>query len=307
VFTWSGGTVTARDVVHNVDVVFSPRAGPGVFGFISDANGNGVLDWHDFNYIDGALEIIRQVDGGDCNLFAGARFDAGLTATPMSMTSTPTMMATSTELNVIVDLENGAVLPTTGSGFGMYVNGHRFIFETSAVPADGTEWTLRTFYGNLDATHETDDPSSYTLDQDIGGGWVGEGFAVRRPLLIPGLTFNWSVEAATAATGPVDLTKIHTVPDPYLGTSLYDLSPTSKQLMFVNLPPEATIRIYSLTGVLIDVIVHDDVTAGGRAVWSVRNRNQQFVASGVYFYHVVTPEGDEYVGKFTIINQAGSN
>jgi hypothetical protein len=190
----------------------------------------------------------------------------------------------------------------------MWVNGHRFIFESAAgVPADGTEWTLRTFYGQVDAATGGDDPSGYSLNTDPGGGWAGEGFAVRRPMLIPGLTFSWIVEAATAASGPVDLTKIHTVPDPYLGTSLYDLSPTSKQLMFVNLPPEATIRIYTLTGILIDVIVHEDVTAGGRAVWSVRNRNQQFVASGVYFFHVVTPEGQEHVGKFTIINQAGTN
>ncbi|MFQ5529892.1 MAG: hypothetical protein ACE5FP_06020, partial [Gemmatimonadota bacterium] len=307
VFTWSGGTVTARDVVHNVPVVFAPRAGPGVFGFITDANANGMLDWHDFNYIDGALEIIRQVDGGNCNIFGGARFDAGLTATPISMTSSPTILPTSTFMDAVVDLENGAALPVTGTGFGMYVNGHRFLFEAATTPSDGTEWTLRTFYGNLAVSTGGDDPSGYALTQDAGGGWGGEGFALRRPMLIPGLTFNWNVANATAASGPVDLTRVHTVPDPYLGTSLYDLSPTSKQLMFVNLPPEATIRIFSLTGVLVDVLVHDDITAGGRQVWDVRNRNNQFVASGVYFYHVVTPTGEEHVGKFTIINQAGSN
>ncbi|MFQ5529427.1 MAG: hypothetical protein ACE5FP_03685, partial [Gemmatimonadota bacterium] len=177
VFTWSGGTVTARDVVHNVPIVFSQRAGPGVFGFITDANGNGTLDWHDFNYIDGALEIIRQVDGGNCNTFGATRFDAGLTATPMRMTAAPTMMATSTEINTIVDLENGAPLPATGVGFGMYVNGHRFIFETPTLPADGTEWTLRTFYGNLRVSQGGDDPDGYHLTQDAGGGWGGEGFA----------------------------------------------------------------------------------------------------------------------------------
>ncbi|MDH3297722.1 MAG: hypothetical protein OEM96_05545, partial [Gemmatimonadota bacterium] len=307
VFSWSGGTVTARDVVHHVPVVFSPRASPGHFGFVTDGNGNGVIDWHDFNYIDGNLEIIRQVDGGNCNQFGGTSFDAGLTATPTSMTASPTISPTSTELNSVVDLENGAALPATGTGFGMWVNGHRFIFETSALPADGTEWTMRSYYGAMTVASGGDDPSGYSFTTDAGGGWAGEGFSVRRPMLIPGLTFNWNVANATAATGPVDLTQVHTVPDPYLGTSLYDLSPTSKQLMFVNLPPEATIRIYTLTGVLVDVLVHDDVTAGGREVWNVRNRNNQFVASGVYFFHVVTPEGDEHVGKFTIINQAGSN
>ncbi|MDP2483965.1 MAG: T9SS type A sorting domain-containing protein, partial [Candidatus Palauibacterales bacterium] len=129
---------------------------------------------------------------------------------------------------------------------------------------------------------------------------------LRNPL-VPGLTIGWSVANNTAATGPVDLTQVHTVPDPYLATSQYDLSPTTKQLMFVNLPPQATIRIYTLTGVLVDVVNHNDSSGGGREVWDLRNRNNQFVASGVYFFHVVTPDGDEYVGKFTVVNFAGQN
>ena len=71
--------------------------------------------------------------------------------------------------------------------------------------------------------------------------------------------------------------------------------------MFVNLPPRATIRIYTLTGVLVDQIEHDDPSGGGRAVRDVRNRGNQSVASGVYFYHVATPAGDERVGKFTVL------
>ncbi|MFW6084476.1 MAG: T9SS C-terminal target domain-containing protein, partial [Gemmatimonadota bacterium] len=74
------------------------------------------------------------------------------------------------------------------------------------------------------------------------------------------------------------------------------------ELVFVNLPPRATIRIYSLGGILVDVVDHDDQTGGGRAPWDLRNRSGQLVASGVYFWHVVTPQGDEHVGKFTIVN-----
>ena len=97
------------------------------------------------------------------------------------------------------------------------------------------------------------------------------------------------------------------MPDPYLTTSQYDLSPTSKQLMFVNLPQTATIRIYTLTGVLVAILNHDDPSGGGREVWDIRNRNNQFVASGVYFFHVVAESGDEHVGKFTIVNFGGQN
>jgi hypothetical protein len=175
----------------------------------------------------------------------------------------------------------------------------------SALPADGTVWTLRTYSGAIRtdaATFDAADPSGYSYNADF----TNQGSDTRPPI-ITGLTFNWGVETATNFTGTVDLTQIHTVPDPYLGSSLYDRGPTTKQLMFVNLPEAATIRIYTLTGVLVDVIVHDDVTGGGREVWDIRNRNNQFVASGVYFFHVLTPRGDQHVGKFTIINQAGSN
>ena len=45
-------------------------------------------------------------------------------------------------------------------------------------------------------------------------------------------------------------------------------------------------------------------TGGGEAQWDLRNRNQQFVASGVYFYHVETPDGKSKIGRFTVVNFA---
>ena len=57
--------------------------------------------------------------------------------------------------------------------------------------------------------------------------------------------------------------------------------------------------------VLVDLIEHDSDQAGGSVAWGVRNRNEQVVASGVYFYHVVTPDGDTIVKKFTVIMHGG--
>ena len=69
-----------------------------------------------------------------------------------------------------------------------------------------------------------------------------------------------------------------------------------------TLPAEASIRVYSLAGVLVHVINHSDAAGGGLASWNLRNRSNQFVASGVYLYHVSTPEGKSHIGKFTVIN-----
>jgi hypothetical protein len=295
-FTWGGGTFAdVQDITHGTPVIFKPTVQTS-YGFLNaDANGNGAIDWDDFQYIENISLIFDNAVGiGFCN-------HAHNPAENILLEASPTLMPVFTDPTV--DPSTGPVTPT-GTGFGLYVNGERYIFTLEALPADGTVWTLRTYSGAVRvnaASVDTEDPSGYTYQID------GTGTNGLRPPTIAGLNMSFAVEAATNLRGRVDLAQVHTVPDPYLGSSNYDLGPTSKQLMFVNLPEQATIRIYTLTGVLVDVLVHDDITGGGREVWDVRNRNNQFVASGVYFFHVMTPGGEEHVGKFTIINQAGSN
>jgi hypothetical protein len=125
--------------------------------------------------------------------------------------------------------------------------------------------------------------------------------------MVPGLRFVWQTDSAAAlVAGSEDLSRVHTVPDPYYGASLYDVAPqTQKQLQFVNVPNGATIRIYTLSGVLVDILNHSSTFGGGSLAWDLRNRNGQFVGSGVYLYHVALPDGRTRVGKFTVINSGG--
>jgi hypothetical protein len=94
------------------------------------------------------------------------------------------------------------------------------------------------------------------------------------------------------------------VPDPYYVTNALEFTQNSKVLKFVNLPMRAIVRIYSVSGVLVNVLTFDDPTGGGEMTWNLRNRNNQFVASGVYFYHVETPDGQTKVGRFTVVTFA---
>jgi len=300
-FTWGGGTFSeVTDVSHNTAVDFKPTV-QASWGFLTeDANGNGAIDWEDFHHISNVSPIFDN--GGPM----GFCTHTDSPATRVELSSTPALVPVNTD--PLANPQNGGAVTPTGSGFGLYVNGERFIFELGALPADGTVWTLRTHNGAVltsTASVNTADPSGYSYRRGYGSD-PGNSSGLRPPM-VPGLNMNFLVEAATNLAGLKDLTQVHTVPDPYLGSSNYDRAPTSKQLMFVNLPEEATIRIYTLTGVLVDVLVHDDITGGGRLAWNVRNRNNQFVASGVYFFHVMTPDGDSHVGKFTVVNQAGSN
>ena len=98
------------------------------------------------------------------------------------------------------------------------------------------------------------------------------------------------------------LAKIHTVPDPYYVTNAFETTTTSKVIKFVNLPEQATIRIYSASGVLVRMLKQNTTSFAGELTWDVRNRNNQFVASGVYFYHVEAENGESTVGRMTIVN-----
>jgi hypothetical protein len=291
-FTWGDGTfASVRDVTHNVDLPFHPDYRAGTWGFLNgDCSENDVVDWEDYFCV------------GESAIYFQASDNAGLPANQpgsvLSLEATPQL--------VQVALNTTSPATATGTGFALYINGERYFFLADELPPDGTVWTLRTHTGSVrtsTASYLTDDPSGYSYVPVYDNG--GEASGLRPP--VPGTSYVAASVSPTTLDAPLDLTLVHVVPDPYLGSSQLDLGPTEKRLQFVNLPAEATIRIYTLTGVLVDVIDHNDVTGGGRADWDLRNRNDNFVASGVYFFHVITPGKEEYVGKFTVVNFGAQN
>jgi hypothetical protein len=204
-------------------------------------------------------------------------------------------------------LTEGAGLAQTGTGFGIYIAGQVFIFQLTGgtPPAEGTKWTLRQYAGTVTATTgaETTDPSGYAYAPVLGSPAV------------PGLQIKFAVAQPTslASARTSDLTNVHTVPDPYYVTNSFETTSTDKIIKFVNLPTRAIIRIYSSSGVLVRVLEHNSENRGltdeavsvlgGEETWDVRNRNNQVVASGVYFYHIEAGDARR-VGRFTVVNFA---
>jgi hypothetical protein len=272
---WGGtpGTVdSVIDVTHRIAVPFDPQYRAS-WGFVGDVAGasdddisapNGIITYNDYLF-------------GACVLGSGT----GVNTTGCN-TRDLTQAATLTNVDVTGDQVSD------GQGFGMYINGEPFIFQAAALPSS-TVWTYRSYVG-----HVTQDAGTYAFEQ------------MESEAAVPGLSFV--VRTTTPATypdaGAADLSKIHTVPDPYYVTNAMEITTNRKVLKFVNLPSKAIIRIYSVSGVLVNLIEHNDPAGGGEATWNLRNRNNQFVASGVYFYHVETPSGDERVGRFTVVNFA---
>ena len=119
--------------------------------------------------------------------------------------------------------------------------------------------------------------------------------------------------------------RILAVPNPYVvasATELYVGTGTwnRKEIRFVNLPPECTIDIYTLTGDRVRTIEHKDNTGGfkvtkatvedhlerfptgvGEATWDLLTFENLEVSYGMYIYVVKTPDGKKFIEKLVII------
>ena len=75
-----------------------------------------------------------------------------------------------------------------------------------------------------------------------------------------------------------------------------------RRILFVNLPPKCTIKIYTQSGNLVQVINHPrpDEPADGDEYWNQDTMSNQNVVSGVYIYTVESERGN-MMGSLVII------
>jgi len=288
-FKWYWGAAgvvdSVVDVTHHVRVPFSTtvRASWGILNESSfaattaattrDAN-NARLTWTDYACV-APFPSYLNICGGAAQTPAVLQDHADLS--PVSFRSS-TYAATA------------AALPATGNGFILYLNGSFFVMQMAALPVAGTVWNARFYAGNITGTVGT-----YAFQGAV------------RPAAVPGLRMRMTYEGGVhdpSVTTDASLALVHTVPDPYYVTNALEITASTKVLRFVNLPSQAIIRIYSVSGILVNVLTHNNAGNGGEEVWNLRNRNNQFIASGVYFYHVETPDGRTKIGRFTVVNYA---
>lgn len=101
------------------------------------------------------------------------------------------------------------------------------------------------------------------------------------------------------------LDRIRVVPNPFRVAAEWDLAETEfeysgKRVCFQNLPDRATIRIYTLSGDLVEVLEHHGIGGESETCWNLITRNDQEMVSGIYLYHVDSPIGTK-VGKLAVI------
>jgi hypothetical protein len=182
-----------------------------------------------------------------------------------------------------------------GAGFGLYVAGNLTMFELAAgLPQAGTVWTLRTYVGAISGGRgAAGDRGPYTFT------------AQPRPLTAVGVELRLDYTVTNRLRDPLknDLSRVHTVPDPYYVTNQFERTTEAKVIQFVNLPADCIIRIYSSSGVLVTLLEHHSSSDGGSERWNLLNRNNHVVASGVYFYHIEAGDARR-IGRFTLVNFA---
>ncbi len=95
-----------------------------------------------------------------------------------------------------------------------------------------------------------------------------------------------------------DLSKVRAVPNPYKISEIWETSYNEHTIQFTGLPEKATIRIFNSSGELIRTLEHNSNSSIEK--WNLKNRYNQLVAPGVYFYHITSAIGAKE-GKIFVI------
>jgi hypothetical protein len=118
-------------------------------------------------------------------------------------------------------------------------------------------------------------------------------------------TFTTSPINYDAQKAASQLDKVYVVPNPYVISSQFEQPGNlpnlrgDKVLQFRNLPAQCTIRIYTITGELVQTLRKDDLN--DYLSWDILTSESARVGYGVYIYHVETPVGGSKIGRFALI------
>jgi hypothetical protein len=133
---------------------------------------------------------------------------------------------------------------------------------------------------------------------------------------LSGTQFGFDVTApvtGSAITAITDsaLSLIRVVPNPFVIYSAYQANASDGRILFTNLPPTGTLRIYTVAGQFTQQITWDpdDLDGAGDLFFNLRTREGIDMASGLYIWVLTAPSDPtnpdspplRKAGKFVII------
>ena len=109
-----------------------------------------------------------------------------------------------------------------------------------------------------------------------------------------------------AAAGGGFAEQPYVVPNPYIGAASFEPARFAvsgrgeRRMEFRAIPLNATIRIYTVRGDLVQTLKQDGSTTGVVA-WNLRTKDNLDDAPGLYLFHVDAPGVGTAKGKFAIL------
>ena len=120
--------------------------------------------------------------------------------------------------------------------------------------------------------------------------------------------FQFSVRPSSVSIddAQAQLDRIAVVPNPYIGASIFEPRTQiqgrgEREIQFIHLPQQCTIRIFTLRGELVRTLEHDGLANDGTERWNLRTDGNEDVAYGIYIYHVEAPGIGEHVGRLALV------
>jgi len=164
----------------------------------------------------------------------------------------------------------------------------------------GTRWRATAFVLDFQLSTET------TIPKD------GDVYQVdwNRPFYITDsihFTVNYSEDLDIEALSS-SMDNIMVVPNPYVMSNMMEEAVTNpflnqrRRIVFTNIPSQCSIKIFTVSGVLVDEINVNNPPENGLIQWDMLTRESLEIAAGMYIYHVeATETGDTKIGKFAVI------
>ncbi|MCF7803317.1 MAG: hypothetical protein K9N46_11570 [Candidatus Marinimicrobia bacterium] len=175
-------------------------------------------------------------------------------------------------------------------------NGYKWV-DTNAKP--GASYYYYVQSGVEVTSAQAANASHLTAGEII---WSGRVFGTSRLPVETKRAVGSSLDSIRIAPNP------YYISDPKLQTYGLSNPDDPRLLMFFNLPPEVTIKIFTEAGDLVKRINHtetpisENVTASsGFERWNMLTDNQQAISSGVYIAVFETPSGQSSYQKFIVV------
>ncbi len=106
-------------------------------------------------------------------------------------------------------------------------------------------------------------------------------------------------DTADYANAKKNLDKISVFPNPYFGIDPFGRFPNQNFMRFINLPQKVIIRIYTISGQLVQKIEKENSMPW--LDWDLRNLDGKAVASGIYIAHLEMPHIGKKIIKLAVV------